>query len=487
MSTLGPGFNFGGNTGLSAKDLWLARERYKSAMGQQIGNPNTVGGGLNALGTGIMQMLSRKRLAEAEEAERVRQAQERQAAIALSNKTRAAVAGGTYEPGSVNWSPIYGLHDSAEGREVIAALHRRAYGVEKPDMYLKEVNGQLFNTRTRERVIDARDAVYRDGGFFHPETLEFLGWADPETRAANLAGIRADTYSTEQETIRANNQVPRDVDTHLANLALTEAKIAGQNEENWKTIEISLPDGSELPVHFVEDVGIPHIQTEKGYEPITDPGVLKVLREGGAVPVKEGEGAKGTKSLEALAKHKGFQETMLEASATMEDMRSKGFDPTSRWSQIRDTLGAAGRVWTALGPHSEEQVYKQAATRWLEPLLRINTGAAAPEPEHARLARGYFPVLGDSEKAIEIKRRARKKFQETHALALGALDPTTLSPEKGAQIYAAVLQDIQNALLEGLPPEEAVEALKNIYDDSAESVLSEIAEEATEDDSELDF
>lgn len=56
----------------------------------------------------------------------------------------------------------------------------------------------------------------------------------------------------------------------------------------------------------------------------------------------------------------------------------------------------------------EEQQYKQAANDWIRAKLRKESGAVIGDEEMKTEYETYFPVIGDSEKVIEQKRKARK-------------------------------------------------------------------------------
>jgi hypothetical protein len=84
---------------------------------------------------------------------------------------------------------------------------------------------------------------------------------------------------------------------------------------------------------------------------------------------------------------------------------------------------SAFAYWQRLSPTyfaSEKGIeYEDAAGRWIEARLRFATGAQAPATEYEKDWKNFFPVPGDSERAISRKKRARDEVYRTLSKVLG--------------------------------------------------------------------
>jgi hypothetical protein len=91
------------------------------------------------------------------------------------------------------------------------------------------------------------------------------------------------------------------------------------------------------------------------------------------------------------------------------------FDP----SNLQDNL-AARAGWTGNYVRSEDaRQYEAAGLAWAEAVLRIQTGAAATEPEVQRVFRTYFAQPGDSAATIQFKRELRDAYAISVSAASG--------------------------------------------------------------------
>lgn len=82
--------------------------------------------------------------------------------------------------------------------------------------------------------------------------------------------------------------------------------------------------------------------------------------------------------------------------------------------------GAAGdsNIANALIKTPEFRQYQSAGRQWAEGLLRIQTGAAATEPEIERVFNTYFPQPGDDEQTMLFKEQQRVTAQNSIKLAM---------------------------------------------------------------------
>ena len=89
------------------------------------------------------------------------------------------------------------------------------------------------------------------------------------------------------------------------------------------------------------------------------------------------------------------------------------YDPTSvfeYWQRVSPTYLASEKGLE----------YKDAAGRWIEARLRFATGAQAPATEYEKDWKNFFPVPGDSKRAVDRKKRARDEVYRTLSKGLGA-------------------------------------------------------------------
>jgi hypothetical protein len=85
---------------------------------------------------------------------------------------------------------------------------------------------------------------------------------------------------------------------------------------------------------------------------------------------------------------------------------------------------SAFAYWQKVGPDyltsAKGKEYEAAAGRWIEGRLRFATGAQAPAAEYLKDWRNFFPVPGDSERAVDRKKRSRDEVYRTLSKVLGA-------------------------------------------------------------------
>jgi len=112
---------------------------------------------------------------------------------------------------------------------------------------------------------------------------------------------------------------------------------------------------------------------------------------------------------ESQAKSQTFYSQMTSANKELENLQTKGYDPTKITSQIQTQL--AGTPLTAVVPPKAQQA-RQAQEQWAESFLRVKTGAAATQGEVDRNVRTFFPQIGDSPQVIQQKARARKQAEQ---------------------------------------------------------------------------
>lgn len=148
-------------------------------------------------------------------------------------------------------------------------------------------------------------------------------------------------------------------------------------------------------------------QAKKGQETIYDSDGNIILQRGGA-----GGGKPPSERQSTLKLFGGLMDETMPSINQMED--DPEFDPTS----LRSALADGGRVGNAVTSEKARQ-YEALKRQWAEGVLRIQTGAAATEPEINRVLATYFPRFGDDPRTIAQKRSQRDAFARSLVPASG--------------------------------------------------------------------
>jgi hypothetical protein len=97
--------------------------------------------------------------------------------------------------------------------------------------------------------------------------------------------------------------------------------------------------------------------------------------------------------------------------------RKKDFDPAAITTQWAGQSGAkAGLNYIA---SADSQKYAQAKRNWVTANLRLESGAAIPEPELEQEYRKWFPVIGDGAEVIAQKAASRKVAEQAMRVQAG--------------------------------------------------------------------
>ncbi|WP_306127940.1 hypothetical protein [Roseovarius sp. MMSF_3350] len=137
----------------------------------------------------------------------------------------------------------------------------------------------------------------------------------------------------------------------------------------------------------------------------------------GSVRLAEGFGDEGggkppSERQSTLRLFGGLMNETMPAINAMED--DPNFDPVSARSAAAGG-GVLGNVVTS----PEARRYEALKRQWAEGVLRIQTGAAATEPEIRRVMETYFPRYGDDPATIQQKREQRDAFARSLVQASG--------------------------------------------------------------------
>lgn len=136
-----------------------------------------------------------------------------------------------------------------------------------------------------------------------------------------------------------------------------------------------------------------------------------------------------------------FAGNMKAASKVLDKLESEGMNMSAIGNQADTAL--AGGIGNAIASPRAQQA-RQAQKQWAEQMLRMQTGAAAPEPEVVRVVSTYFPQIGDSAEVVAQKREQRAQAESGVQSASGraesripdqAKPPTTFDAMPPAQKY----------------------------------------------------
>lgn len=153
------------------------------------------------------------------------------------------------------------------------------------------------------------------------------------------------------------------------------------------------------------------------------PGVRAKEKDGmtvygpdGSPIMTTGDPEKVRKLTENQSKFALFGSMMDRTMPVIDDLETK-FDP----SNVGDALADRAGFWGNYAKSDEYQRYSAAGRAWAEGVLRLQTGAAATEPEIRRVFETYFAQPGDSPETVQYKRELRDAYGESIGVASGGL------------------------------------------------------------------
>lgn len=125
---------------------------------------------------------------------------------------------------------------------------------------------------------------------------------------------------------------------------------------------------------------------------------------------------------ESAKKASSFARRMIDSGNSLNDLEAK-IDPTARViGIISGGDGITSEIANKIAS-PEEQAYATAASDFVTAQLRQESGAAIGADEFERKYREFFPVVGDTDKQIELKRKRRDKAsQDMRNLSGGLYD-----------------------------------------------------------------
>lgn len=106
---------------------------------------------------------------------------------------------------------------------------------------------------------------------------------------------------------------------------------------------------------------------------------------------------------------------MMSSTMPVINKLEQQFDPSNLIDNLSARAGIAGNYTKS----PEYRKYETAARAWGEGVLRIQTGAAATQPEIQRVFETYFAQPGDQPEDIAFKRELRTAFAESIGIAGG--------------------------------------------------------------------
>jgi hypothetical protein len=124
----------------------------------------------------------------------------------------------------------------------------------------------------------------------------------------------------------------------------------------------------------------------------------------------KGDQAKPT---EAQLSSANFGRKAQDADSVVAQMEANGYDPSSRWRQVR------GAVPLGLATNDGDRGYEQAQKEFIAAILRKESGGAITPDEFTEYGAIYFPRPGDGPDVIKQKAAARKRATDNLIAASG--------------------------------------------------------------------
>ncbi len=165
---------------------------------------------------------------------------------------------------------------------------------------------------------------------------------------------------------------------------------------------IKQPDGSEVAVQFNGQTGKwDRMDAPQGGAAVGDPR---------------------KKLTENQSKLTLFKSQILQTAPLLSSMETElGYDPTNFGDAAARSI--APELLSGFFKSEQGQQYQALSSAWAEGVLRIQTGAAATQPEIERVQTTYFPRPGDDADTVKLKRAMRDAYQVSIDAALGGEVP----------------------------------------------------------------
>jgi hypothetical protein len=174
---------------------------------------------------------------------------------------------------------------------------------------------------------------------------------------------------------------------------------------------VPAPEGPLSPVGKLADDlrngRITQEQYELEMQRLAPTGTSLQFTPGGGVTFSQGAGVSGvpTPPPERQANIQLFGSIQNTVGPVINEMETS-FNPANLPDAAAGQLGWAGNFMRS----QDAQKYAAAAAAWAEAALRLQTGAAATEPEIARIVNTYFAQPGDDPETVAWKRQLREIF-----------------------------------------------------------------------------
>lgn len=227
-------------------------------------------------------------------------------------------------------------------------------------------------------------------------------------------------------------------------IAEAKAKAKGEGKSPIAALEARAAAAGLTP-------GTPEYQAFIMHNGPPDKGMSIELGPDGSFSMVDGNvDAKPDKLTERQSQLVLFGEQMDATQPVLDELETR-FDPAN----VGDAAAAAAGVFGNFLKSEEKQLYETAAEAWAEGVLRIQTGAAATQPEIDRVKNTYFARPGDSARTVMFKRQMREQFkQSVVAAAGGAIAPDdpdvvpvpTAEPATPATVATPAATERQNRL-----------------------------------------
>lgn len=228
-------------------------------------------------------------------------------------------------------------------------------------------------------------------------------------------------YERQIEAQAQGQQPASDLGQTITNLQADIDRGIVPAEEGAQAIQAAIADTIKddpsytiLSPEEAEDKLGPGYDETKTYQ-VSPEGRVSAIGGGGVtVNVPTGEAVKLTERQSQMAL---FGSQMAAAQPVFDTLEQGGFDPAGISQFLATQGGDIGNFFNT----PEGRQYNAAKNAWAEGVLRIQTGAAATQPEIDRVTNTYFASVGDDASTIAFKRQLREAYANSLGLASGGL------------------------------------------------------------------
>lgn len=199
----------------------------------------------------------------------------------------------------------------------------------------------------------------------------------------------------------------------------------GPAPTNASVINLQMPDGTIRGFNARDTAGIDAALAAGAVEQ-TSGGMSVTVGADGQPIITFGGPAKPATDTQAITA--GYQQRMINAEKTIQDLADKGYTKPSLVQQGMAAIPGVGNFLTS----DEQQVLDQAQRDFINAVLRRESGAVISPSEFENARAQYFPQPGDGPEVLAKKRQNREQAIANFGVAAGpARVPGPSAPEGG--------------------------------------------------------